>query len=852
MDQKYRVHEFAKDMGLKSADIMELLDKFETKERTHMAVLTTKELDYLFNHFTKKSEVKDFNAYFALAARPDPEEKKAEAPKAEPKKEEPKKEEPKKEEPKKEEPKKTGPRLISKAEPKKEEPKKEEPKKTGPRLISKAEPKKEESKKEPPKKEEPKKTGPRLISKAEPQKQQPVKPVEQPKKKEKGPRQVQNYERTVRVVDTRTQDVNLSKYDDKLMDLANSHENRSTAGASKQKIQKKKDWQKQGQYGAKKKKETEAERLKRIELQRKQAKMKILVPDEISVGDLALRMKVNVAQVVKKLMTLGIMAGASQIIDYDTAYLVAEEFDIKVEKEVILSIEDRLIDDREDDAAELQKRCPVVVVMGHVDHGKTSLLDAIRDTNVTAGEAGGITQHIGAYKVKCNGEDITFLDTPGHAAFTAMRARGALATDIAILVVAADDGIMPQTIEAISHAKAAEIPIIVAINKMDKPTANPDRVMQELTEYELVPEAWGGDTICVPVSALKHDNIDTLLEMVLLVAEMRDLKANPNRLAKGTVIEAKLDKGRGSVATVLVQNGTLNMGDIIIAGTAVGKIRAMTDDKGRKIKTAGPSTPVEIIGLAEVPQAGDNFFVVEDERLARELADQRKNDQKLAAQSQYKVSLDDIFSRIQEGNMKDLNIIVKADVQGSAEAVKASLEKLTNEEVRVRVIHNGVGGINESDVMLAEASGAIIVGFNIRPDANAKASAEKANVDIRLYRVIYDCIEEIEAAMKGMLAPKFKEVVLGTAEVRQTIKVSGVGTIAGCYVKSGKIVRNASVRLIRDNIVIFEGSLASLKRFKDDVKEVLENFECGMTIENYNDLKEGDLIEAFEMQEIKE
>ncbi len=830
MDQKYRVHEFAKDMGLKSAEIMELLDRLETKERTHMAVLTQRELDYLFNYYTKKNEVKDFNAYFELANRPDPE-----GAKPEPKKEAPKKEVPKAEEVKKEEPKKTGPRLISKAEPKPE-----------PKPAPKPAPAQKLAEK-PVQKPQPKKEAPKPAEKPA-----PVKPVQQPKKKEKGPRQVQSYERTVRVVDTRAQDVNLGKYDDKLMDLASSHENRNTAGASKQKIQKKKDWQRQGQYGMKKKKETEAERLKRIELQRKQAKMKILVPDEISVGELALRMKVNVAQVVKKLMSLGIMAAASQIIDYDTAYLVAEEFDIKVEKEVILSIEDRLIDDREDAAEELQKRCPVVVVMGHVDHGKTSLLDAIRNANVVSGEAGGITQHIGAYKVQCNGEDITFLDTPGHAAFTAMRARGALATDIAILVVAADDGIMPQTVEAINHAKAAEIPIIVAINKMDKPTANPDRVMQELTEYELVPEAWGGDTICVPVSALQHDGIDTLLEMVLLVAEMRDLKANPNRLAKGTVIEAKLDKGRGSVATVLVQNGTLNMGDTIIAGTAVGKIRAMTDDKGRKQKTAGPSTPVEIIGLAEVPQAGDDFFVVEDERLARELAEQRKSDQKLASQNQYKVSLDDLFSRIQEGNMKDLNIIVKADVQGSAEAVKASLEKLTNEEVRVRVIHSGVGGINESDVMLAEASGAIIVGFNIRPDANAKASAEKANVDIRLYRVIYDCIEEIEAAMKGMLAPKFKEVVLGTAEVRQTIKVSGVGTVAGCYVKSGKLVRNASIRLIRDNVVIFEGALASLKRFKDDAKEVLENFECGLTIENYNDLKEGDMVEAFEMQEIKE
>ena len=837
MDQKYRVHEFAKDMGLKSGDVMKLLDQLEVKERTHMAVLTQKELDFLFDHYTKINQVQDFNSYFELANRPDAQKEKAKAP-------EEKKPEPKPEE-KKPEPPKSGPRLIAKAEPKPEE-KKPEPPKSGPRLIAKAEPKPVEKKAEPKKSAAAQKPAEKT---AAPQQAAPRQAT--PKKKEKGPRQVQSYERTVRVVDTRAQDVNLGKYDDKLMDLASSHENRNTAGASKQKIQKKRDWQKQNQYG-KKKKETEAERLKRIELQRKQAKMKILVPDEISVGELALRMKVNVAQVVKKLMSLGTMASASQVIDYDTAYLVAEEFDIRVEKEVILSIEDRLIDDREDQAGELEKRCPVVVVMGHVDHGKTSLLDAIRDTNVVSGEAGGITQHIGAYKVKCNGEEITFLDTPGHAAFTAMRARGALATDIAILVVAADDGIMPQTIEAINHAKAAEIPIIVAINKMDKPAANPDRVMQELTEHELVPEAWGGDTICVPVSAVQHDNIDTLLEMVLLVAEMRDLKANPNRLAKGTVIEAKLDKGRGSVATVLVQNGTLKMGDIIIAGTAVGKIRAMTDDKGRKIKTAGPSTPVEIIGLAEVPQAGDNFFVVEDERLARELADQRKNDQKLAAQNQYKVSLDDLFSRIQEGNMKDLNIIVKADVQGSAEAVKASLEKLTNDEVRVRVIHSGVGGINESDVMLAEASGAIIVGFNIRPDASAKASAEKANVDIRLYRIIYDCIEEIEAAMKGMLAPKFKEVVLGTAEVRQTIRVSGVGTVAGCYVKSGKLTRNASVRLIRENVVIFEGALASLKRFKDDVKEVQENFECGLTIENYNDLKEGDVVEAYEMQEIKE
>ncbi len=809
MEQKYRVHEFAKDFGTKSSDVMELLNRYEEKERTHMAVLTQGELDYLFNYYTKKNQVENFDAYFALANQP-----KEQAPAKEEKKPVP---------PAAPEEKKEAVRVQP--EEKREVPL---PKKGGP---------------VPP--EAPKAPKPETPKPA-------VKPVELPKKKDRGPKQVQNIERTLRVVDTRTNDVNLGKYDDKLMDLASSHENKKTVIAPKQKIQKKKDWQKQNPYGAKKKRETEAERLKRIELQRKQAKMKILVPDEIAVGELALRMKVNVAQVVKKLMTMGIMASASQMIDFDTAYLVAEEFDIRVEKEVVLSIEDRLIDDREDREEELVDRCPVVVVMGHVDHGKTSLLDAIRDANVVSGEAGGITQHIGAYKVQCNGQDITFLDTPGHAAFTAMRARGASVTDIAILVVAADDGIMPQTVEAINHAKAAEIPIIVAINKIDKEGANPDRVMQELTEYGLVPEAWGGDTICVPVSALKKQGLEQLLEMVLLVAEIKAFKANPNRLAKGAVIEARLDKGRGSVATVLVQNGTLHMGDTMIAGTAVGKIRAMTDDKGRIIEAAGPSTPVEIIGLAEVPRAGDHFFVVEDERLAKALADERKNEQKQAAQNQYKVSLDDLFSRIQEGNMKDLNIIVKADVQGSAEAVRASLEKLTNEEVRVRVIHSGVGGINESDVMLAEASGAIIVGFNIRPDANAKLSAEKASVDIRLYRVIYDCIEEIEAAMKGMLAPKFKEVVLGNAEVRQTIKVSGIGTVAGCYVKNGKLVRNASVRLIRDNVVVYEGTLGSLKRFKDDVKEVAENFECGLTIDNFNDLKEGDMVEAYQMQEMKE
>ena len=784
IEQKYRIHEFAKDIGSKSNSIMELLDKFEQKARTHMAVLTTSELDYLLNHFTKENAVDSFDKFLASGHSVSSDTKTENSPKP-----------------------------------------------------------KEEAK---------------PSSKAEKPVKKETKAEKLPNKKEKAPRvsidpKDITFEKKVRVVDTRQNDVNLGKYDEKLIELASRHENKNTAFAtSKQKIVKKNNFSKSGQYGTKKVKETEAERLKRIELQRKKVQLKVLVPDEISVNELAHRLKINVAQVVKKLMSLGVMASASQMIDFDTAFLICEEFNAKAEREVILTIEDRLIDDSEDQDENLTARSPVVVVMGHVDHGKTSLLDAIRNTSVVSGEAGGITQHIGAYEVEVGGNKITFLDTPGHAAFTQMRARGASVTDIAILVVAADDGIMPQTIEAINHAKAANIPIIVAINKMDKEGADPDRVKQELTEYELVSEEWGGDTICVPISAVKNEGIDNLLEMVLLVSEMNQYKANPNRMAKGTVIEAYLDKGRGPVATLLVQNGTLKSGDILIAGSSVGKVRAMTDDKGKQIDKAGPSKPVEVIGLSEVPQAGDTFFVVEDERLARELAQQRKQEAKEKQQSQYKVSLDDIFSRIKEGDMKEFNIIVKADVQGSAEAVKASLEKLTNDEVRVRVIHSGVGAINESDVMLANASGAIIVGFNIRPEASARASAEKSEVDIRLYSVIYDCLEEIEAAMKGMLAPKFKEVVIGNAEVRQVFKASGVGTIAGCYVKSGKIVRGCKVRLIRDSVVVYDGQLSSLKRFKDDAKEVLENFECGITIENYNDIKEGDVIEAYEMQEIKD
>ena len=546
------------------------------------------------------------------------------------------------------------------------------------------------------------------------------------------------------------------------------------------------------------------------------------------------------------------MATVNQTIDYDTAELVATELGCKVEREVVVTIEERLIDDHEDTADELQPRSPVVVVMGHVDHGKTSLLDAIRNTNVVSGEAGGITQHIGAYTVQIGGNPITFLDTPGHAAFTSMRARGAMCTDIAILVVAADDGIMPQTIEAINHAKAAEIPIIVAINKMDKPTANPDRINQQLTEYGLLPEEWGGDTVICPISAKAGTGIDELLEMVILTAEVQELKANPNRLAKGVVIEARLDKNRGPVATLLVQNGTLKQGDVLIAGTAVGRVRVMTDDKGRTVKTAGPSMPVEITGLAEVPGAGDIFNAVEDERMARQLVDQRKEEQKAAANKvKGKVTLEDLFAQIQEGEMKELNLIVKADVQGSAEAVKASLEKITNEEVRVKVIHAGVGAINENDVLLASTSNAIIVGFNVRPDSAAQAAAARAKVDMRMYRVIYDAIDEIQDAMKGMLAPKFKEVIIGHAEVRMTYKVSAIGTVAGCYVKDGKITRDAQVRVLRDNIVIYEGALGSLQRFKDSVKEVAANYECGMTIDKYNDIKEGDIFECFVMEQIK-
>ena len=656
-----------------------------------------------------------------------------------------------------------------------------------------------------------------------------------------------------KVVDTRGgQAVNLEKYDERLENFTTE---RQQQGGGKQKFQGRNAQRQRGrqQGPGNKRRQEEAEKMRRLQLEiAKKAPVKVMIPDEIGVGELASRMKKTGAEVVKTLMKMGVMASLSEIIDYDTAALVAMELGCKVEKEVIVTIEERLIDDREDTAEELQPRSPVVVVMGHVDHGKTSLLDAIRNTNVASGEAGGITQHIGAYTVQINGNPITFLDTPGHAAFTSMRARGAMCTDIAILVVAADDGIMPQTVEAINHAKAANIPIIVAINKMDKHGANPDRIKQQLTEYDLVPEEWGGETVICPISAKTGQGIDELLEMVILTAEVQELKANPNRLAKGVVIEARLDKARGPVATLLVQNGTLKQGDVIIAGTAVGRVRVMTDDKGRTVKTAGPSKPVEITGLAEVPGAGDIFNAVEDERMARQLVEQRKEDLKAAAnKTKGKVTLEDLFAQIQEGEMKELNIIVKADVQGSAEAVKASLEKISNEEVRVKVIHAGVGAISENDVLLASTSNAIIVGFNVRPDPVAAASAARAKVDMRMYRVIYDAINEIQDAMKGMLAPKYKEVIIGHAEVRQTYKVSAIGTIAGCYVKDGKITRDAQVRVLRDNIVIHEGQLGSLQRFKDSVKEVAANYECGMSIEKFNDIKEGDIFECFVMEQIK-
>ena len=678
-------------------------------------------------------------------------------------------------------------------------------------------------------------------------------PAAAPKKKENKPH-VPKPVAEKRVIDTRgSAAVNIDKYNEKFDNMANERSRERDRKGGKEKIVNKAKQRQQQQTASAKRRQEERDKMQKLQLElAKKQQLKVSIPDEINVGELASRMKKTAGEVIKQLIKLGVFASVSDVVDYDTAALVAMELGCKVEKEVVVTVEERLIDDHEDSADELVGRAPVVVVMGHVDHGKTSLLDYIRHANVASGEAGGITQHIGAYTVEINGSPITFLDTPGHEAFTSMRARGAMVTDIAILVVAADDGIMPQTIESINHAKAAGIPLVVAINKMDTVGANPERIKQQLTEYDIVPEEWGGDTIVCPISAKTGMGIDNLLENLVVLAEVLELKANPNRAAKGAVIEARLDKGRGPIMTVLVQNGTLKLGDIIIAGTAVGRVRTMINDKGQRITEAGPSVPVEISGMSEVPSAGDTFNAVADERMARELVEERKTQQKNAAfGTNKKVSLEDLFSQIQAGEMKTLNIIVKADVQGSAEAVKASLEKITNEEVRVKVIHSAVGAINESDVMLAATSGAIIVGFNVRPDNAARDSAARSNVDMRMYRVIYDCINEIEAAMKGMLSPKFKEAIIGHAEVRETYKVSKVGTVMGCYVTDGKIQRGCQVRVLRDNIVIHEGDLASLRRFKDDVKEVASGYECGMQIEKFNDVKVGDVIECYVMEQIK-
>ena len=712
------------------------------------------------------------------------------------------------------------------------QPKKEEPKE---------EPKAEEPKKETKAEKPAPKAEPAKQPAAQPKAEKPAKPAEPERKRER------------RVVDTSAVQVNTRRFDD--VDNLVSERVQNYQGG-KQKFGKKGQQQnkKDNKFKGNKARNEEQEKLRRLQMEvARKAPVTVKIPDEITVGELASRMKKTAGEVIKCLMGNGVMAGINQTIDFDTAEFVAVEMGCKVEREITVTIEERIIDDHEDTAEELVTRAPVVVVMGHVDHGKTSTLDAIRKTSVTAGEAGGITQHIGAYTVDVNGNMVTFLDTPGHAAFTSMRARGAKSTDIAILVVAADDGIMPQTIESINHAKAAEVPIIVAINKMDKPEANPDRIKQQLTEHELIPEEWGGDTVIVPISAKTGMGLDDLLEMVILTAEVQELKANPNRRAKGTVIEARLDKNRGPIATLLVQNGTLNQGDIVIAGTAVGRVRVMTNDKGRTVKNAGPSVPVEITGLAEVPAPGDEFNAVTDERMARELVEQRKQAAKdAAANAMQKVTLDNLFAKMQEGEMKELPLIVKADVQGSAEAVKASLEKISNEEVRVRVIHTGVGAINESDILLATTAGAIIVGFNVRPDAGAQASAQRSAVDMRFYRVIYDAIDEIESAMKGMLAPKFQEAIIGHAEVRMTYKVSAIGTIAGCMVKDGKVTRDAQVRVLRDNIVIHEGEVGSLQRFKDAAKEVTAGYECGMSIAKFNDIKEGDIFECFVMEEVKQ
>ena len=836
---KYKLSDMAKDLKVTNNDLIECLGKLGGEPKKTQSVLTPEEISYVLEYYTQNNQVDSFDAFYANNVKPAKEEKKADKKPVKAEKKEKKAE--KKPEPK------PAPKAEAKPEPKPE---------------PKAEPKVE---KKPEVKVETKQPAP------EQKKKQPA-PQKPAKKKEPGVRQQlggfsdkkeasggytisedNDSFGTQRTIDTRGSYIELDKYNEKYDNLANSKQNKSKDNfTKKQKLTQKSQQRKKQQFSHKK--ETESEKLRRLELERaRKQQLKVMIPDEIVVSELASRLKVTATEVIKKLMGLGVMASINEVVDFDTAALVAEELGAKVEKEVHVTIEERLIETDEDPEESLQERCPVVVVMGHVDHGKTSILDRIRNAHVTDTEAGGITQHIGAYQVEYEGKKITFLDTPGHEAFTAMRARGANVTDIAILVVAADDGIMPQTIESINHAKAAGVSIIVAINKMDKEGADPDRVKQQLTEQSLVVEEWGGDVIAVPVSAKTGMGIDELLENILLVAEVKELKANPDRLARGTVVEARLDKGKGPVATLLVQNGTLKSGDVIIAGTSVGRIRTMTNDKGRSIKEAGPSTPVEITGLGEVPSAGDVFNAVADEKLARELVEQRKHEAKEEQFQQHqKVTLDNLFSQIAEGEMKELPIIVKADVQGSVEAVKQSLEKLSNDEVRVKVIHGGVGAVSESDVMLANASNAIIVGFNVRPDPVAKQNAEQSGVDIRLYRIIYDAIEEITDAMKGMLAPKYREVETARIEVRQVYKISNVGTVAGSYVLDGKVGRNNEIRVVRDGIVIAEDKMSSLKRFKDDAKEVAAGFECGITLEKFTDIKEGDIFEAFYMEEYRD
>ena len=838
VDFKYKVTDIAKDFGISTKKIIETFAELTGETRKTGATFEENEVNALLEALTRETAVKDLGEYLASGKEPQPvkqETKKSEA-KPQVKKEEPKPE-------------------AAKPKPKQPEAPKAEPKAEQAKPAQNAQPKAAQPKPAQQEKRNEKRNDNKQAEKRSEKRVTMQELASETGIKEPVATEQVKVDRAQVSVDTRTVDVNVDKFSARYDDLADSRNmpsKRKNAPTGKKEKFNNRNNRRGQQFG--RRRETEAERLQRIQLEKaRNAQLKISIPDEITVGELATRLKQNVAKVVAKFMQMGEMHAASDVIDFDSAALIAEEFHAKVEHEVHVSIEERLFTQEEDSADQLVERPPVVVVMGHVDHGKTSILDRIRSTNVTAGEAGGITQAIGAYQVNVNGSPVTFLDTPGHEAFTAMRARGADMTDIAVLVVAADDGIMPQTIESINHAKAANVKLIVAINKMDKPTANPERVKEQLTKYEIVPEDWGGETACIPVSAATGAGIQDLLERIVLEAEVMELKANPNRRAKGAVVEARLDKGQGTIATLLVQNGTLHKGDCLIAGTAVGRVRTMRNDKGVEIESAGPSTPVEITGLTEVPTAGDIFEAVEDERLARELADKRTTEAKEKQFAAYtKVTLDNLFDQMAQNDMKELPIVVKADVQGSAEAVKQSLEKLSNDEVRVRVIHAGVGAISKSDVSLADASNAIIIGFNVRPDAVAKAEAEQAGVEMRMYRVIYDAINDVSDAMKGMLAPKVREVALGEAQVRQVYKISSVGTVSGCRVTSGKITRDAQLRLVRDGIVICEDAIASLKRFKDDAKEVAEGYECGITLQKFSDVKEGDVFECFKLEEYRD